>query len=70
MKCYFNLKNTIPPHCKVNAINFEYRQPQDVGSKFDLHPLGRRSVSVPNYLTLAITPIIITLSSIVAHFSG
>ena len=34
-KCYFNLKNTIPPPCKVNAINFEYKQPQDLGSKFD-----------------------------------
>ena len=57
MNCFFFLKNTTPPPCKVNAINFEYIQPQNIGSKFDLRPLKKVRYSVPNYLTLALTPI-------------
>ena len=40
MKCHFNLKNTIPPPCKVNAINFEYKQ-------FNLKTHALRLIFVP-----------------------
>ena len=55
MKCYLNLKNTIPTRCKVNAIGYEYKTM--LRSKFDLHPLEKVRYSVPDYLTLALTPI-------------